>query len=724
MDAKKKALISLALCAALIVLVFVSGVLDRQKTWEDLPYTLLQFERGRTLNAAQGDAYGVMNAGPGLTLPAGQYRLRWAVDGDGDNLIRISCGNGAAISPQEITVPARSGTGESMITLEQAAENVQIQVEFASGTRIDVSDMRLYSPFYRDGAFTFAILAAAVCALYILHLSGRLHAKARGRLILLGMAVLIASGPAFKDTIGIGHDTTFHLVRLCNLADALANGQFPVRAGGYAFNGYGAITSAFYPDVFLYIPALMMNLGASLQYAINLYFVAVNALSAAAMYAAAKRMFSGEWEAVCASVLYTLSIYRVSDVFTRCAVGEMMAMVFLPLFILGLYEVVLGDRSRWMTLALSASGIFLSHMLSTLICALAAAGMCALFIVKIVREGRLPAIAKACALAGLLCAFQLVPFVTYSLQGIGAQSLAKDPAYFALHPAQLFLLGAGELSVDPADTRLSTFAVEIGLPLIIGAGLALYVAAARESVDEKTKKKNALALLLILAGAAFAVMATTLFPWSHVRVLTRGMSDYLQFPWRMLMMTAVFLALAGGYGCAAYARGHGEQAAALVLAIAAVCALPTLTDEARNNQYIPFGETVSPNWQYTEYTLPDTDTRATLDQRVYTEGSAAVTQYEKDGLSVRAQVQAHTDAKIALPLFGYDGYRAELDGKPLEWTAGADNRLTVGLPAGAQGALRVYFAGKPVWRAADAVSLLTALVLALTAIKRKRGVKR
>lgn len=724
MNAKKKALVSLALCVALIVLVFVSGVLDRQKTWEDLPYTLLQFDRGRTLDSAQGDAYGVMNAGPGLTLPAGQYRLKWSVDGDGDNLIRISCGNGAAISPQEIAVPANSGMSESMITLEQAAENVQIQVEFASGTRIDVLDMRLYSPFYRDGAFTFAILAAAVCALYILHLSGRLPAQARGRLILLGMAVLIASGPAFKDTIGIGHDTTFHLVRLCNLADALAHGQFPVRAGGYAFNGYGAITSAFYPDVFLYIPALMMNLGASLQYAINVYFVAVNALSAAAMYAAAKRIFDGEWEAVCASILYTLSIYRVSDVFTRCAVGEMMAMVFLPLFILGLYEVVLGDRRRWLTLALSASGIFLSHMLSTLICALAAAGMCALFIVKIVREGRFSAIVKACALAGLLCAFQLIPFLTYSLQGIGAQSLAKDPVYSALHPAQLFLLGAGELSVDPADTRLSSFAVEIGLPLIIGAGLALYVAAARENADEKTRKKNALALLLVLAGAAFAVMATTLFPWSHVRVLTRGMSDYLQFPWRMLMMTAVLLALAGGYGCAAYARGHGEHAAALVLAVAALCALPTLTDEARNNQYISFGETVSPNWQYTEYTLPGTDTRTALDHSVHTEGDVSVARYEKESLSVSAQVKADTDAKVALPLFGYDGYRAELDGKPLEWTAGEDNRLTVSLPAGSQGVLRVYFAGKPLWRAADAVSLLTAVMLVFVMRKRKQGVKR
>lgn len=705
----------LLICLALIAGIFVTGIFDKQKVWTDMPYGLMRFD-SLSRDTASGDAYGVMNAGPGLTLPAGQYRLKWDIDADGDNVIRIFSGNGAVIAPQEIHMPAGDRAGESWLTIEQAAENVQIQVDFAAGTRIDVMDMRLYSPVYRDGAFTFAFVMMTLCVLYALHLRGMLTPQARGKLILIGMAVLIASGPAFKDTIGIGHDTTFHLVRLCNLADGLAHGQQPVRAGGYAFNGYGAITSAFYPDIFLYLPALMMNFGASMQYAMNVYFVAVNMLSAAAMYAAAKRMFKEDWTAVCASILYTLSIYRISDVFTRCAVGEMMAMAFLPLFMLGLYEVILGDKSRWMVLALSAAGIFLCHMLSTLICALTAAGMCVLFAVKIVRERRILPIAKACMAAGLLCAFQLAPFIMYSLQGIGAQSLAKDPAYFALHPAQLFLLGAGELSVDPADSRLSTFALEIGLPLILGAGLALYAAATKE----KTDKEDRLSLLLIGAGTLFAVMATTLFPWSHVRVLTRGVSDYLQFPWRMLMMTAVLLALAGGYGCSAFARGHGEKMAAAVLAVAALCALPTLTDEARNNHYIAFGETVSPNWQYTEYTLPGTQTAATLDQSLHTEGDVTITQYEKGSLRASMYVQAHTNAKIALPLFGYDGYEVKLDGKKLDWTAGEDNRLTVSLPAGAQGELTVRFAGKLLWRAAECISLLAAAAMTVMVIKKKR----
>ena len=694
------------IAAVLTILLCVLGIPGKQKVWTDLPYSLMHFD-SLSRDTAAGDAYGVMNEGPGLTLPAGTYRVKWVIESDGHNRLEMVTGNGVSVHPGSIALPTGEAWGEADFSLDEAAQNVEIRVVFEDGTWINVVDLALYSPMYADHAFAVGFLLLAAALLYTLHVRGFLTPVRRGKLILLGLAVLIASGPALKDTVGIGHDTTFHLVRLCNLADGLKSG-FPVRAGGFSYNGYGAITSVFYPDFFLIPFAAMMNFGASMQFAANAFFIAVNIASAVAMYAAAKRIFKDEWAAVCASILYTLSIYRVSDVFTRYAFGEMTAMVFLPLFLLGLYEVVLGDKNRWPLLCMSAACIYLSHMLSTLICAASAAGFCALFVVKIVREKRMLPIVKAAGMAGLLCAFQLVPFLMYSMQGIGAQELAKNPASFAVHPAQLFLLGAGELSLDPKDPALSTFALEIGLPLLMAAALMLYVAV----TAEKREKNDRFGMLLVLAGGLFAVMATTLFPWNHVRMLTRGLSDYLQFPWRFLMMTAVLFALAGGYGCTKFSRGHGEQMAAAVLALAALCALPTLTDETRNADYIAFGETVSPHLYYTEYTIPGTETEPTLDRSLLLDGDVSVTAYEKKSTKVTAQVDAKTDAQLYLPLFGYDGYRAQVNGRDIEWTLGENNRLTVLLPAGTQGELHVFFAGRTVWRAAEAASL-TGLVLLL-----------
>lgn len=715
-DVKNRRLLLLTAAALLMIAaVFVSGILDTQKTWVDLPYTLLSFEGGRARSTADGDAYGAMNKGPGLDLPAGEYRIKWNVEADGDNVIRITSENDAPVTPGELRLSAGEAAGEAYFTLKEAAQGVNLEVSFEDGTRIDVQDMRLYSPMYHDHAFTFALLALAALALYAMHLRGVMPPERRGRLLFLAFAVLIASGPALKDTLCIGHDMTFHLVRLCNLADSLAQGQFPARLGTFSYNGYGAITSVFYPDVFLYGPALLMNMGASMQYAVNLFFIAVNAASAMTMYVAAKRIFRDAWMGVCASVLYTLSIYRISDVFTRYAFGEMTAMVFLPLFLLGLYEVVFGEKDRWLVLALGAAGIFLSHMLSTLICGATAVGVGMLFIVKILREKRLGAIMKAAGVTALLCAFQLVPFLMYSAQGIGAQSLAKDPIYFALHPAQLFLLGAGELSVDPADSGLSTFALEIGLPLLIGGLLAIYAAATQKKRDER----SGYALLFAAAGAIFAVMATKVFPWSHVRVLSRGLTDYLQFPWRFLMMTAALLALAGGWGCVKFARGHGEQMALALLALCAVCVLPTLTDEVRNPNYIAFGETVSPDLQYVEYTIPGTQTKPTRTRNVLTDGDVQVTQYDRRGAQITAQVSSGTGGSVSLPVFGYDGYRAALDGEEIAWTLGKNNRLTVSIGAGKAGTLRVWFAGKTAWRVADGISLLTLAALCICGRRRR-----
>ena len=227
----RKTWLACVCAAALIAVVFVSGVLDKQKTWADMPYLMMRFDGGMSRDTAQGGAYGVMNEGPGLTLPAGTYRLKWHIEADGDNRIELVSRNGAVCVPGEIALSADEPAGEAQFTLKEAAQGVELRVVFESGTHIRVADMRLYSPVYTDHAWTFALLALGACALYLLHARGWLTPCRRGKLILLGLAVLIASGPAFKDTIGIGHDTTFHLVRLCNLADGLKSG-FPVRAGG------------------------------------------------------------------------------------------------------------------------------------------------------------------------------------------------------------------------------------------------------------------------------------------------------------------------------------------------------------------------------------------------------------------------------------------------------------------------------------------------------------
>ena len=709
-----------AMLLALVLLAFLTGIGSREKVWEDMTYTALRFPQGTHRSLVDGDSYGEMNDGPGLVLPAGTYRVKWRVASDGDNELRLSGLYGLNCDTQTIALPAGQEAGEASFTLQEAAAGLGLTFVFCGGTAMDVGELRLYSPAYRDGAFAFLFLAALGLLLWKGIRTGRQGQPRRMRLCLVGLAVLIASAPSFKDTVCLGHDSVFHLVRLMNLADGLSGG-LPVRLGGFAYNGFGAITSVFYPDLFLLLPALLIRLGCSMQFAVNAYCAALNALSALTMYACAKRLFDDEDAGTLAAIAYVLCVYRLSDVYTRFAVGEMTAMAFLPLFLLGLWEALLGQQNRWPLLGVSAAAVALSHVLSTVLCAALAAVCCLLTVRRLFREGRIRSVLKALGLAALLCAFWLVPFAHFAGQGIGGASLFKDPAYFVLHPAQLLLQGEGELAVDPSDPALATFSLELGLPLLIGMALTFGL----QGKTGEDRRQSRLALVLGLLGIALALCSTALFPWPYLRKLTGGLSDALQFPWRLLMPASALLCLCCGWAYRRFAPEHPERTAAALLALCALSVLPMLSRETRSSRFIPFGEGISPDLAYTEYTLPGTEPEETRNAALLTEGDVQVTGAVKQGSRFTAQVEAKDASALILPLYGYDGYRAELAGGgrlPVSCTEG--RRLKVEFPAGAGGQLRVWYAGLPVWRVADGISLLTLVAVAVLWFKRKRVKKR
>ena len=65
----------------------------------------------------------------------------------------------------------------------------------------------------------------------------------------------------------------------------------------------------------------------------------------------------------------------IRDSYTRAAVGEVLAAIFLPLLLLGIYQLFYGDSRRWITAVIAFTCLFQSHMISTEL----SLGFCALF---------------------------------------------------------------------------------------------------------------------------------------------------------------------------------------------------------------------------------------------------------------------------------------------------------------------------------------------------------
>lgn len=684
----------------LIAAVFYSGVFSVQKTWTSLD---LDFRDGKSaFSLDAGDSYGVVASGPYFDLPAGEYRIKWRIEGDGENLLHLTGSNGVSASPQTFKTTAGGWEGEACFTLPDTAHFFRIDVEFASGTFIRVNNFRLYSPEYTDGAWTFAFLVLFAWLLYMLNLCGVLTARRRQTLMVIAAAVIAAVIPELQENRVFGWDVHFHAARIMNIADGLSAGQFPVRVGGFSYNGYGAATSVFYPDLLLYPFALMVLSGASITYVIHVLCIAVSLFSGMTAYFAAKRLFKDDTAAACTAILYILSVYRLEDMYERLMVGEMLAMVFVPVFFIGLYEVIFGERRRWPLLAAGATLIFQSHMCTTLLCACLAAAACVLFAARLMREkGRIGALALAAVCTLLINIGTLLPFVMFYAFGVTTPTMQYGFEESALSVAQLMR--------PDGPIGLAMWIALLASLLVIG--------------EEKDAEVRFAARLFAALCCIAALMTTKLFPWSYAVKLTGGLAEVIQFPWRLLVLAVPAFALCGGYGIGRLAGGRHRQAMLVTLALAVAAYMPYLDHTMNKKVGIEFGQGAKIYMVYPEYQYPGTDVNDTRSRDVIIEGGVQLEAYHKDGTQVTAQVTAETDGALTLPMFGFDGYEATINGEKAEWSRGENNRLRVQIPAGTQGELEIGYRGRTVWRIADAASCLSLAAFAAYCL-RKRAVKK
>ena len=164
-----------------------------------------------------------------------------------------------------------------------------------------------------------------------------------------------------------GHDLTFHLSRISAISDGLKFGEFPVKVYPNYFGGYGYANGLFYGDVFLYFPAVLCLLGLSVITSYKVFLFVCAICTALSIYICVKSISKSRFAATLSMILYTLSSYRAVDVYIRAAIGEVLAFIFIPIVILGVYEIIYNDKKKWYILTIGFTGLFLSHNISAVI---------------------------------------------------------------------------------------------------------------------------------------------------------------------------------------------------------------------------------------------------------------------------------------------------------------------------------------------------------------------
>lgn len=239
----------------------------------------------------------------------------------------------------------------------------------------------------------------------------------------------------------ITYDGAIHISNIANFSQALAQGQFPV-VWANDFANFGLPTPLFVQQLPSYVGAIINFVVHDVVLSFNILCLLSLFLSAVFFYFFLLIYFPRPTAAV-SSVLFTIAPYRLLNLYSRGAMPELFASIFVPLAAIGFYFLI---RKRkyllgFMIASLSLAAMLLSHPMMSVVY-IVLLGFYALFLlIQVYQESTawqkfwqkeklaLLNLAIAGATALLLAGYYLIPLVLevkYLTQGQIGQYLRAD----------------------------------------------------------------------------------------------------------------------------------------------------------------------------------------------------------------------------------------------------------------------------------------------------------
>jgi len=551
-------------------------------------------------------------------------------------------------------------------------------------------------------------------------------------------------GPGLLNTRG-GGDSPFLLLRTHQLAANLRVGVFPVRWMPDAAYGFGYPFFSYYAALPYYLTAGLHLIGLDILSAIKLTQTLFFAAAALAMYGWARRVLDSRAGGWLAASAYTLAPFHLINVYVRGdSLSEFAAFAFYPLILWGLdYLAARPTLRRTLPSALAYAGLILTHNVSALIFTPFILLYALLYILRLTfhssqRPSRSLLFILPLLIGLLLSTWFWVPALA---EMDYVQLTAQTSGYFFYggHFRGLDLVQRGVI-FDYVISPDSPSPFAMGLVQALFALLGILVIIVRQARHVPTCTLRAARSALharhcTLATLGFLLSTWLITPlshplWDHVPLL-----PMIQFPWRFLSVQALFVALLTGAVVTPLRRRRKIQVAvgvfvAVLLGVASLAGLrpeylPIAADEVTVERLHLYelltgnvGSTIRyeylPRWvQPRPYTGPALFDPGASPQAIPLDGGlvrAKRITREPTRRTWQVEVDA-TDVEIAFPLYYWPGWRAKVDGEPVEVRPHPDSGyLTLNVPAGTH-LIELWLGRTPLQLGAELASLIAALIL-------------
>ena len=629
--------------------------------------------------------------------------------------------NQPGVTFQSIAVGTVSGKLHTTLQLDQNTRNVYLKTSLDTEEQFYITQVSLHSVELQDKDNYFLSMLCILGAAGTL-LLGWYTLPSRyltpGMLLIMG---ILAGMPLYSDFIVNGHDLGFHIARLESIYEGLRAGQFPVYLGTNKMGGFGMLSATMYPDLFLYPFAFLRFFGVSLMLCYKLLIVCMHIGSAFTSYYSAKSICNSSKIGFWTSLLYTFSIYRLTNTYFRASLGETLAMVFFPLVIWGIYEVLWRNHKRWYLLALGVSGIIHSHVLSAEMCVFFLVIEAAVWLISRKKDlflKRMLAGLKAICTTLLANLFFIVPFLSFLGEDLQCFDMPERLSNTALYFSQMFSM------FSPAqgdDLGLGATAGEmphtVGTVLLLGSLLlCLQTLVENKKNNDMTVGKRCLAY-----GALALLMTTWIFPWDYVQDIDflHDIITSLQFAWRFLAPATALLSIAAAVGIVNFAESMTDRKwIYAVVTVLVICSTGYFFfvkgqthEQIRNDMtFNDFGYTDSIYMYYDGESFKrhhlDYDWTDAYIQTLH--GTAVeYSDYERLGTQLQVTIDAPANASdyLLFPFYYYPGYEVLVNDEPVE-VMSLNSLVACQLPTGVA-TISVSYQGLPGFAVANWISLIS-----------------
>ncbi len=513
--------------------------------------------------------------------------------------------------------------------------------------------------------------------------------------------------PLMQYNVSVADDYLFHFSRIQSITDSLKQGIFPVKVHYDMANSCGYGTGLFYPNFFLYIPAIINLFINNIGLSYKLFLVIILSSLFFISYISIKAVTKDSKTALLSTLLIMCSNGLMLNLYDRTALGELLGFVFITPIICGLYNYVHDDFDKPYILAIGFLGVANAHLITTLICIIFSI---LYFLINIKSSIKNPKKFLKLILTAIIVTLLSTSFWLPMLEQLSNQSFKlsepwthiKDDVYY---PIDLF--GTGKFSIG--------IIITLGIPLIF---YGIF-----DNEISKTKKLFAI----------FAIFFMFLMLFGPFWTLTNNYSNIIQFKWRLLGITTILSCIS----ISIFSKHYSDKLHIqfdFIFAIISILAVAVSITHMNNviNSHDDYKSEYISTILYTipesigggqEYLPVETDYDYLLENSfIVSANTGAKTAIAKENFKGTFVLEDYYNAtSVEVPFVYYLGYVSNITTPtgeviPLEVKKSDNGLLKLIIPEGVYGIVNVWYDGTTLQRISFTISITTLLVVIVSFI--------